>query len=125
MGFFSNLTGNASELNAEDLEADFADVIYDGENVEAAFKMFRDKWVFTNKRLIILDVQGLTGKKKEYHSIPYKSITQFLVETAGNFDTDAELKIWLSGQGEPLKYELSSGVDVVSLQKTLAKNVCK
>ncbi|MBD0404306.1 PH domain-containing protein [Flammeovirga sp. EKP202] len=125
MGFFSNLTGNASELNAEDLEADFADVIYDGETVEAAFKIFRDKWVFTNKRLIVLDVQGLTGKKKEYHSIPYKSITQFLVETAGNFDSDAELKIWLSGQGEPLQYELSSGVDVVSLQKTLAKNVCK
>ncbi|WP_044212728.1 PH domain-containing protein [Flammeovirga sp. OC4] len=125
MGFFSNLTGNASELNAEDLEADFADVIYDGETVEAAFKIFRDKWVFTNKRLIVLDVQGLTGKKKEYHSIPYKSITQFLVETAGNFDSDAELKIWLSGQSEPLQYELSSGVDVVSLQKTLAKNVCK
>ncbi|KXX66808.1 PH domain-containing protein [Flammeovirga sp. SJP92] len=125
MGFFSNLTGNASELNAEELEADFTDVIFEGENVEAAFKIFRDKWVFTNKRLIVLDVQGLTGKKKEYHSIPYKSITQFLVETAGNFDADSELKIWLSGQGEPLSYELSSGVDVVSLQKTLAKNVCK
>lgn len=125
MGFFSNLTGNASELNAEELEADFADVIFDEETIETAFKIFRDKWVFTNRRLIILDVQGLTGKKKEYHSIPYKSITQFLVETAGNFDADSEIKIWISSQSEPLSYELKSGVDVVGLQKILAKNVCK
>lgn len=125
MGFLSNLTGNASELNAEELEANFGDVIFEGESIEAAFKIFRDKWVFTNKRLIVLDVQGLTGSKKEYHSIPYKSITQFLVETAGSFDADSEIKIWISSQSEPLTYELKKGVDVVALQKILAKNVCK
>jgi hypothetical protein len=54
-------------------------------------------YVFTNKRLILIDKQGITGRKVDYHSIPYRAITQFKIETAGHFDLDAELKIWISG----------------------------
>jgi len=125
MSFLSNLMGNATELNPGELQSEFANVLFDGENIEAAFKIFRDKWVFTNKRLIMQDVQGMTGSKKEYHSVPYKSITHFLVETAGSFDADCEIEIWVSGSPTSLKKELKKGIDVVGLQKTLASYICK
>ena len=124
MGLLSNLMGNASEVDPKELENEFSDVLSDQENIEAAFKIFRDKWIFTNKRLIMQDVQGMTGKKKEYHSVPYKSITHFLVETAGSFDADCEIKIWISGNPKPLEKELKKGIDVIGLQKILASYIC-
>ena len=116
--------GNASEVDPKELENEFTDILSDQEKIEAAFKIFRDKWVFTNKRLIMQDVQGMTGKKKEYHSVPYKSITHFLVETAGSFDADCEIKIWISGNPKPLEKELKKGIDVIGLQKILASYIC-
>jgi hypothetical protein len=124
MGLLSNLMGNASEVDPKELEEEFANILFDQESIESAFKIFRDKWVFTNKRLIMQDIQGMTGKKKEYHTVPYKSITHFLVETAGSFDADCEIKIWISGIPTPLEKELKKGIDVISLQKTLASYIC-
>ncbi|MFN6036827.1 MAG: PH domain-containing protein [Bacteroidota bacterium] len=125
MGLLSSLMGNASEVNPKELENEFSNVLTEGESIEAAFKIFRDKWVFTNKRLIMQDVQGMTGSKKEYHTIPYKSITHFLVETAGTFDGDCEIEIWISGSPQSFKKELKKGIDVIGLQKTLATYICK
>lgn len=125
MGFMSNLMGHASEIDPNELQKEFGNVLAEGEQIESAFKIFRDKWIFTNKRLIMLDVQGITGTKKEYHSVPYKSITHFLVESAGTFDMDCEIEIWLSGSPTPFKKELKKGIDVIGLQKTLAFYVCK
>tara|TARA_B100001287_G_scaffold265907_1_gene259310 strand:- start:2097 stop:2471 length:375 start_codon:yes stop_codon:yes gene_type:complete len=124
MGLLSNLMGNASEVDPKELENEFSDILSDQEKIEAAFKIFRDKWIFTNKRLIMQDVQGMTGKKKEYHSVPYKSITHFLVETAGSFDADCEIKIWISGNPNPLEKELKKGINVIGLQKILASYIC-
>ena len=67
------------------------------EPVQAAYQLIRDAFIFTDRRLILIDKQGVTGRKVSYHSIPYRSITHFTVETAGRFDLDAELTIWLSG----------------------------
>ena len=125
MGLLSNLMVNASEIDPKELEEEFAPILFEGEQIESAFKIFRDKWIFTGKRLIMLDIQGVTGKKKEYHTIPYKAITQFSVETAGSFDADSEIKIWVSGSSAPLKKELKKGIDVIGLQKSLAAYTCK
>ena len=125
MGLMSGLMGNASELDPKELEVEFSPIMFEGEQIEAAFKIFRDKWIFTGNRLIMLDVQGITGKKKEYHSVPYKAITQFSVETAGSFDADSEIKIWISGLAVPIKKELKKGIDVIGLQKMLASYTCK
>jgi len=125
MGFLSNLMGNATSIDPKELEADFAPVLFEGEVIEAAFKIFRDKWVFTNKRLIMLDVQGLTGSKKEYHTVPYRAVTNFSVESGGSFDMDCEIKIWISGQAKPFAKDLKKGIDVIGLQKTLALYTCK
>lgn len=86
--------------------------------------LIRDTFVFTNKRLILVDVQGVMGKKQEYKSINYKSISRFSVETAGTFDLEAELKIWISSEAEPsIKKQFNKSVNVYEVQKVLAHHV--
>lgn len=123
MGFLNSLMGNATEVDIADIKAEFAPILADNEVLENAYRVFRDMWVFTNKRLIMLNVQGITGSKREYHSILYKSITQFLVETAGTLDDDCEMKIWISGTHEPFVQEFSRKVDVKGIQKALANHI--
>ena len=125
MSLLNNLFGNATEVDIEELRKEFGEILINGEEIETAFRIFRDKWVFTNKRLIMLDVQGVTGSKREYRSIPYHSIDQFSVETGGTFDDDCEMKLWVKGMNEPLKKEFKRNVDVKALQRALASHILK
>ena len=120
MGLFNAMLGNASDVDAEEIAEEYAPILADGETVEAAFKMVRDLYIFTSKRLILVDKQGMTGRKAEYRSIPYRAVTQFSVENAGTFDSDAEMRIWVSGQAEPLTRQLKRGANVEAIQKALA-----
>ena len=122
MGLLGGLMGNASEVDGDKLQQELADVLVAGESVDSAYKVLRDTFVFTNKRLILIDRQGITGKKVEYLSVPYKSMVSFAVETAGTFDMDSELKIWISGQGV-LQKTFSKGSNIVKVQQSLAKYV--
>ena len=92
-------------------------------DIEAAFKIDRDLFVFTTRRLLFIDRESLTGKKIEYRSIPYRSIHQFSVETAGRFDRGAELRVWIAGEVRPFEYEFGKGTDIVGLQRMLARYV--
>jgi len=75
------------------------DILIIGETVDLVYTHVRDKVWFTNKRIIAMDVQGITGSKKEYRSFPYANITSFSIETAGSLDGDSDFKIWVSGVG--------------------------
>ncbi|KNF08297.1 hypothetical protein CLPU_8c00620 [Gottschalkia purinilytica] len=123
MGLFSGLMGNASEAKVEKVQSEYEDILSSSERVEKAYKLVRDMFIFTNKRLILVDKQGMTGKKVEYHSIPYRSITHFSIETAGHFDLDAELKIWLSGTEFPIEKQFNSQLNIYELQRVLAEYV--
>ncbi|NEZ68235.1 PH domain-containing protein [Leptolyngbyaceae cyanobacterium CCMR0082] len=115
---------NASEADLGLLEQELSKILLNGEKIIKGFKLMRDFFVFTEHRLILVDVQGLTGKKKEYHSLPYKSITHFAVETAGGFDRDAEMKIWISGESYPIEREFKrSEGKIFEVQKILAHYV--
>ena len=120
MGLINAIFGTASQIDPQELAVEFAPILVDGEQITGAFKIVRDLFVFTQFRLILADKQGITGKKVEYHSIPYKSISQFSVETAGRFDMDSELKIYISSNPTPLKKEFRKGTDIVQIQKLLA-----
>ncbi|WP_300456162.1 PH domain-containing protein [Desulfobacula sp.] len=120
MGIFNGLLGNATEVKVEDLQQELNPILADGESIEMAYKVLRDMYIFTNKRLLLIDKQGFTGKKVDYHTIPYKSISHFAVEAAGHFDMEAELKIWISSSKEPIVKTLKKGTDVVGIQKTIA-----
>lgn len=119
MGLFDALLGNASETDITVVAEELAPVLSPSESVVSAYKLVRDLVVFTSGRLILIDKQGITGRKVNYHSIPYKSITQFVVETAGHFDTDSELKIWVSGQSQAIEIELSKNA-AQGVQQALA-----
>lgn len=123
MGFFDGMMGNASEINVTEIQRDFANILAPNERIEKAYKLIRDLFIFSNKRLILVDKQGVTGKKVEYHSIPYKSITHFSIETAGHFDLDAELKIWIAGNAIPLQKQFNRSLNIYELQSVLAAYV--
>ncbi|MCG3208343.1 MAG: hypothetical protein FOGNACKC_01946 [Anaerolineae bacterium] len=125
MGILDGLLGNATEVDVNKLGQEYAALLVEGEQIERAFQLVRDMFLFTNKRFIMIDKQGMTGNKVEYHSIPYRAITHFAVETAGTFDRDAELKIWLSGMPAPIERQLKKGMDIIGVQKTLAQYVLK
>ncbi|MFC3927473.1 PH domain-containing protein [Streptococcus caprae] len=126
MGLFSGLIGNASQKDNDKVEQQLVDVLVPGEQVELAYVLVRDLIVFTEKRLILVDKQGVTGKKTSYRSIPYKSISRFTVETNGHFDLDSELKIWISSAKEPAEIlQFKSSKNIVQIQQALAAAVLR
>ncbi|MFY7739523.1 MAG: PH domain-containing protein [Flavobacterium sp.] len=126
MGLFSALLGNAGAVNQETLLKDYGKLLIEGEEIELGFKLIRDTFIFTNKRLILIEKQGITGSKVEYKSILYKSITRFSVETAGTFDLEAELKIWVSSELNPsIVKQFNKSVNVYDVQSVLAHHVLK
>ncbi|MCL7762702.1 PH domain-containing protein [Polaribacter sp. Z014] len=124
MGLFNKLLGNASEISSEKLNQKYGRLLIENEDIELGFKLLRDTFMFTNKRLILIDVQGITGSKIEYKSMPYKSISRFSLETSGTFDLDAELKIWISSENIPsVSKKFNKSIDVYEVQKYLANKV--
>ena len=104
-------------------DTDFTSLIQslftDQESVVATFRGIRDGIVFTNKRIIAINVQGLTGKKKDFTSLPYSKIQTFSVESAGVLDLDSELELWFSGLGK-VKFEFTGNVDVAALCRMIS-----
>ena len=122
MGLFSKILGSESKISNEELNKKFSKILIPDEVVEMGFELLRDTYLFTDRRLILVDVQGLTGSKVEYKSLPYKNISQFLLETAGTFDLDAELKIWISSENLPtINKKFNKNIDVYNVQRFLAE----
>ncbi|ALQ07719.1 MULTISPECIES: PH domain-containing protein [Pseudoalteromonas] len=122
MGLLSGLMGNASEVDDSDLEKILANTLIDGEQVEKAYKVVRDMFIFTNKRLILIDKQGMTGSKMEMVSIAYSKITKFSKESAGHFDLDAELKIWVGSDPTPISKEFKSGDNINDVYRIISQH---
>ena len=123
MGLLDGLLGNASEITPEQIQSDFQQILAPGERIEKVYQLIRDLFVFTDRRLVLVDYQGMTGKKVQYHSIPYKSISFFSIETAGHFDLDAELRIWISGREAPIAKRFNRKLNIYQLQSVLASYV--
>lgn len=125
MGLLDGMLGNASKVDATEAQEEFARILAPGEQVEHAYQLIRDSFLFTNKRFIMIDKQGLTGSKVDYHSVPYRSITHFSIETGGTFDLDAELKIWISGAQMPIQKQFNKRLSIYEVQSVLASYVLR
>lgn len=111
---------NVMDLNkAEDA---VSALLVDDEKVEVAFRTVRDKVVFTSKRIITINVQGVSGRKVDYTTIPYSKIQTFSIETCGTFDLESELNIWISSVGK-IHFEIAGGYDIRSINKLLSKHL--
>lgn len=100
------------------IPADVHPLLVEGEQPVAAYKTFRDSAVFTTKRLIVRDAQGLTGKKVEVYSLPYSRINMWSSENAGTFDFNSELEMWT--RAGHIKIKLDKKVDVRRLDQLIA-----
>lgn len=100
---------------------DIQDLLVDGEYGICAYQTIRDKAIFTNKRLLVKDVQGLMGKKVEIYSIPYSSIIMYSSENAGNFDFNAEIELWTRAGN--IKIKVDSKANIRKIDKIIATAV--
>ncbi len=110
------------EVPNEDGIALAGDILVEDENIYSSFKGMRDMVLFTNRRIIAINVQGITGKKKDFSSLPYSKIQAFSFETAGTFDLDAEMELWFSGLGK-VRFEFDSRFDVRQFSKFIGHYV--
>lgn len=125
MGLLDGVLGNASKIDPSKIQEEFSRILAPGERIEHAYQLIRDYFVFTDKRFVVVGKQGLTGSKVEYHSIPYKSITHFSIETGGTFDLDAELVIWISSTAEPVRKQFNKKLSIYEVQAVLASYVLR
>jgi hypothetical protein len=95
-----------------------SELLIPGETILNAFRAMRDGVVFTDKGVIAVNVQGITGKKRDFTSLPYSKIVAFSVETAGTFDLDAELELYFSGLGK-VKFEFTGQTNITQIAKVI------
>lgn len=105
-------------------EAEVKDILIPDETITFAFVSMRDKLIFTDKRIISVNVKGVTGKKIDYSSIPYFNIQAFSIESAGTLDLDSELDITISGLGT-VRFELSNKTDIRQLGQSISGYILK
>lgn len=115
-------TFNLKEIDSSKVRSEVLDFFVDGEEIISAFETIRDQVVFSNKRIFVVNVQGITGKKRAYISYPYSKIQYFGVETAGVLDIDSELFLAFN-DGKSLSFDFKTGVDIVSISKVISSYV--
>lgn len=106
-------------------EEALADQLLDDETVIGAYQSMRDYVVFTDKRIICVNVQGITGKKKDFTSMPYSKINTFSIETAGVLDLDSELEIYIAGVEQAVHFDFTGFSDIKAIGKAIAKYVLR
>lgn len=111
-----------AQIPLDQIHGQISGLLIDGEQPFVAYKGIRDYIVFTSKRIIAVNVQGFTGKKKDFTSLPFSKVQAFSLETAGTFDLDAELELWFSGLGR-VKFEFKGNTDVAYLSKLIGHYV--
>ncbi|OUJ60367.1 cytoplasmic protein [Vibrio parahaemolyticus] len=109
-------------IDVSKVRDDFHKFLIDGETIFTAFKTVRDQVVFTNKRVIAANVQGITGSKVDYTSLPYSKINAFSIETSGTFDLDCEMEFFLSEVGR-VRFEIKGSFDLVAFNRMISERV--
>ena len=109
-------------VNDNAFEKMVAPLLISGEEIVRSFQSIRDGVVFTNLRIITINIQGITGKKKDFTSLPYSKIQAYSVETAGVFDLDSELELWFSGLGK-VKFEFVARANVSDICRLISERV--
>ena len=120
--FNNSSTFKLKETDKDGMAEKVRPLLVAGEEVIVSFKALRDHVVFTDKRIITVNVQGLTGKKQDFTSLPYSKVQAYSIETAGTIDRDAELELWFSGLGK-VRLEFSGQYDVQGLSRMIGSHV--
>jgi hypothetical protein len=122
MGLFNGFLTHPSEVSLKQISLEYGLVLVEGEFVEKAYKVNRDKFILTNKRLLLITESK--NSRMEYVTIPYCSIRKFSKESKAMLDTDATLKIWLKDEEQPIKKEFKNCDGVNQIYQILSKYIC-
>lgn len=124
VNFNSNSVFNLKPISADSVREELDGLLINGENVELAFQTIRDKLVFTNKRIVAIDVQGITGKRKSFSTMPYSKIQYFSIQTPGFAEIfpDSELFIMFSN-GFTAQFEFKDNVDIGKIGRMISEYV--
>jgi hypothetical protein len=110
------------EVSEKDGQKLIGALLIPDEEIIGSFKTVRDMVIFTNRRIIAVNIQGFSGKKKDFTSLPYSKVQAFSFESAGTFDLDAELELWFSGLGK-VRFEFNSRFDVTKFSKSIGSYI--
>ncbi len=113
---------NLKAINIKDVRSEVKKLLVEGEEIKCAFKTIRDQVIFTNNRIFVVNVKGVTGKKIAYFSYPYSKIQYYGIETAGFLDIDSELILTFSN-GHILQFDFRSNVDIKMINSLISKYV--
>ena len=124
INFNSGGTFNLKPIPVNMVRDEVYGMLIDGEVCMMAFQTVRDQLVFTNKRIISIDVQGITGKRKSYASMPYSKIQYFAVQTPGFAEIipDSELFLMFSN-GMTATFDFKGNTDIGSIRRMIAEYV--
>lgn len=110
------------KITNEEVINQITPLLISGECLISSYKTIRDFVVFTNKRVIAVNVQGITGSKKDFTSLPYSKVQAYSIETAGTFDLDSELEMYFSALGK-VKFEFKGTSDIVKIGQIISEYV--
>jgi Bacterial PH domain len=120
MSILNKILGNAVQSDSLALQEKHKDILVENESIVSGYKLIRDSIIFTTERLLLINVQGITGSKIEYKSIPYSSVKVFSMETAGTLDLDCEIKLHIHGLSLPIDLKFQKGTDLNPIYKVLS-----
>ena len=113
---------NLKSITTNEIRKEVADLLVEKERILSAFKTVRDQVIFTNKRVFVINVQGITGKKTSYFSYPYSKVQYYGIETAGLIDIDSEL-ILKFNDGTTLQFDFKTNVDIKEINQLLSEHI--
>ena len=124
ISFNKNSAFNLTPIDPASVRQEVNGLLIEGEFINQAFKTVRDQMIFTNKRIIAIDVQGLTGKRKSYSSLPYSKIQYFAIQTPGFIELikDSELFLMFSN-GFTATFEFKGNVDIGAIGRMISEYV--
>lgn len=117
----SNLM-NLKSVSVSQIRPEVSEILVPGEDIIQCFQTVRDQVLFTSKRVFVVNVQGITGKKVSYYSYPYSKVQYFGIETAGVLDIDSELMLVFS-DGNRLQFDFKAGVNIKGICAGISKYI--
>ena len=117
----SNLM-NLRSVSVSQIRPEVSEILVPGEDIIQCFQTVRDQVLFTSKRVFVVNVQGITGKKVSYYSYPYSKVQYFGIETAGVLEIDSELVLVFS-DGNRLQFDFKAGVNIKGICAGISKYI--
>ena len=124
VNFNQDSVWNLKQISVDAVKKEVTALLVNGEEVVMAFQTVRDQLAFTNKRIIAIDVQGITGKRRSYSIMPYSKIQYFSIQTPGFAELFSDSELFLMFNNSfTAKFEFKGGADIAKIGRMISEYV--